>query len=518
MSGSRLGRIQRSDEVDGFRVLVEKLPQGIAVHKNGILVYVNPAFARILGCTPAEVTGRHWGDFVHPGDLAQATRNAEQAVRFAGEGPMGPAERRLLDKQGNVVAVELVAVPLVFSHGPSLLIVVHDLTDRKRLEAQLRQADHMAAVGRLAAGVAHEINNPLAYVLANLSYAKERLHAEGTDPAKRPDPSIQEAVTEAHQGVERMRQVVSDLKTFTRRDEGELDLLDLATVVESTIKMAYAEIRHSARLARDYAPAPKVKANQTKLAQVFLNLLVNAAQAIPEGRVAENAIMVGIGTDPEGHAVVEVRDTGVGIPDALLSRVTEPFFTTKPVGVGTGLGLSVCRNIVEGYMGRLSIESVVGWGTNVRVTLPPAPPGFAPRVSSMQVQAVRPRRYRVLIVDDDPMVLRSFRRVLQRHDVTVATSGREALEILERSPLFEVILCDLMMPELTGMDVYERLHERRPGYERRIIFLSGGVFTERARVFLDVVPNLRFEKPIDPDRLQAVLVSGVEASIGIEIR
>ena len=495
--------------MDGFRSLVEHLPQGIAVHREGTLVYVNPSLARILGSEPADVIGRPWREFIHPGDIEAATRNVNEAVRVAGEGPMGPAERRLLDKHGNTVTAELVAVPLAFDGRPSLLVVVHDLTDRKRLEAQLRDADHMAAVGRLAAGVAHEINNPLAYVLANLSYAKEKMSAATASP-KRLDASVVEAVVEAHQGVERMRQVVSDLKTFTRRDEGELDLLELAPVVEATLKMVRAEIRHRARLERDYQRSPKVKANQTKLAQVFLNLLVNAAQAIPEGRVAENAIMVRIGADSSGNASVEIRDTGVGIPAKLLPRVTEPFFTTKRVGVGTGLGLSVCRNIVEGYAGTLSIESVEGWGTNVRVTLPPAPAGFAPRVSSVKVQAVRPRRYRTLIVDDDPMVLRSFKRVLQGHDVTTATSGREALRLLEHDPSFDVILCDLMMPELTGMDVFQELREMRPGYERRIIFLSGAVFTERARAFLDAVPNLRFEKPLDPATLHAVLVAGVE--------
>jgi two-component system cell cycle sensor histidine kinase/response regulator CckA len=510
MAVTRVEGAPAGDLADGFRALVEQLPQGIAVHSDGLILYVNPALARMLGYEPDEVTGRPWRDFVHPHDLEAAARNVEKASRVLGEAAMGAAERRLIGKQGGVLTVELVAVPLVFEGRPSLLVVAHDLTRRKRLEDQLRQADHMAAVGRLAAGVAHEINNPLAYVLANLSYAKEQLGAAARAGAGRTDSSVVEAIIEAHQGVERMRQVVSDLKTFTRRDEGEVDLLNLVTVVESMLKMAHAEIRHSARVERSYGPAPRVKANQTKLAQVFLNLLVNAAQAIPEGRASENAVLVCVGTDERGNAVVEVRDTGVGIPEANLSRVTEPFFTTKPVGVGTGLGLSVCRNIVEGYMGRLSIESVVGWGTNVRVTLPPAPVGFARRASSVKLHAVRLQRYRVLIVDDDPMVLRSYQRVLRNHEIQTATSGREALEILARNPEFDVILCDLMMPELTGMDVYDRLREGGHGLERRIVFLSGGIFTERARSFLETVPNLRFEKPLDPERLQAVLAAGAE--------
>jgi PAS domain S-box-containing protein len=496
---------------DGFRTIVERLPQGIAVHHDGSLLYVNPTLAHMLGYDPDEVVGRPWRDFIHEDDLDAAVANVDKAVRRAGEGSMGPTERRLLSKHGNVLTVELMAVPIQFEGRPALLVVAHDLTDRKRLEDQLRHADHMAAVGRLAAGVAHEINNPLAYVLANLSYAKDYFQA----PSRRGgdvDSGILEAVTEAHQGVERMRQVVSDLKTFTRRDEGELDLVDLVGVVESTLKMAQAEIRHSARVEKAYGRAPKVKANHTKLTQVFLNLLVNAAQAIPEGRVAENAILVCIGADVHGYAFVEVRDTGVGIAEQNLPRVTEPFFTTKSVGVGTGLGLSVCRNIVEGYGGALTIESVVGWGTNVRVTLPPAPPGFAPRTSSVKVHAVRLQSYRVLIVDDDPMVLKSFQRVLRKHEITTATSGRQALEILGENQQFDVILCDLMMPELTGMDVYERLRDMGRGLERRMVFLSGGIFTERARAFLDSIPNLRFEKPIDPQRLQAVLAAGAEVS------
>jgi PAS domain S-box-containing protein len=495
-----------------FRSMVELLPQGIALHADGKVIYANPRLIKMLGFSDSfEVIGRPWRDFVDARDVNAAANNVANALWYGSQEAFEPVERRLVGKDGAPIDVELVAVPLDVRGRPALMVLAHDLSPRKRLEAQLKEADHMAAVGRLAAGVAHEINNPLAYVLGNLTFAREQIQELTSANVESIRPPLAEAIAEAHQGSERMRQVVSDLKTFTRRDERQMELVDVRKVMDSTIKMAQAEIRHRARLSRAYGTPPQVKANETRIAQVFLNLLMNAAQAIPEGRVQQHEITVTIGGDRASRgACIEVRDTGVGISPAILPRVMEPFFTTKPVGVGTGLGLSVCRNIVEGYGGKLQIESEVGRGTTVRVILPEAPTDYVPRTASITMQAVRPTRYRVLVVDDDPMILRSFARMLRNHDLTMAQSGREAIEIISDRKDFDVILCDLMMPELTGMDVFEKVKQLGAGVERRMVFLSGGVFTERARTFLEQVPNLRFEKPIEPHRLEAALASAVE--------
>ena len=177
---------------------------------------------------------------------------------------------------------------------------------------------------------------------------------------------------------------------------------------------------------------------------MILNLLVNASQAARD----DEPLTIGVSVDTmtDGYARVQVADNGRGIAPEVLPHVFEPFFTTKPVGIGTGLGLSVCRNIVDKYGGRIYVDSTLEQGTIVSVLLPPAPADFSPHRSSSTMQAVRMKRYRILIVDDDPLVLKAMRRLLHRHEVVTAPGGAEALAILEQRSDFNVILCDLMMP------------------------------------------------------------------------
>jgi CheY-like chemotaxis protein len=276
--------------------------------------------------------------------------------------------------------------------------------------------------------------------------------------------------------------------------------------MDSTLKMAATEIRHRARLEKRYGDVPLVVANEGRLAQVFLNLVVNAAQAIEPGRAESNEICIVLGKDECGGATIEVTDSGTGISPENLARVTEPFFTTKPIGIGTGLGLTVCKNIVEGYGGTLELSSHVGAGTTARIVLPAAPPG-AVLENRSEVVALPPAsvRYRVLAIDDDPLVIKALKRVLRAYDLTTTQGGREALELLSSRQPFHVILCDLMMPDLTGIDVYHRVKESDPGLEERIVFLTGGAFTEQARGFLATVPNLRLDKPFSPEGLEKVI-------------
>ena len=496
-----------------FQALVELLPQGVAVHVEGTLAYANAALTRLLGYDgTSEIIGRAWRDFIHPEELARAEANVESALHSRSEGQLGPLERRLIGKDGLVVIVELVAIPLSLDGHRGLMVVVRDLSERKRIERKARRR-RSRRCGRTARRRyrARDQQPP------RLHHGQPELfaeHAPGTkrhpsDPGSFPDGrALLDAVEEAQQGTEKIRQVVSDLKTFTRGDEGQIGLVNLASLMDATLKMVGKDIRHRARLSREYASPPLVKASEGRIAQLFLNLLVNASQAVAEGRAADNEIGVSLRSDGRGDALVEIRDTGVGIPGPLLSHVTEPFVTTRASGAGLGLGLSVCRNIVEGYGGSLAIESVVGVGTTVRVVLPRAPDGYAPRVTA--APAPTSRRYRILIIDDDPLVLRSFRRLLRMHDVAVAGSGREALEILSGRE-FDVIFCDLMMPEMTGMDVYERLVALGGGIERKLVFLSGGAFTERALRLLENAPNLRFEKPLDPDQLESILAAATSS-------
>jgi len=377
--------------------------------------------------------------------------------------------------------------------------------EREKMTAQLMLADRMVSVGTLAAGVAHEINNPLAYLIASLDFLDREFKGMAQN-LPGPFAELGEAIAEAREGAGRVKHVVRDLKTFSRVDKERTGRIDVRPVIESSINIAFNEIKYRARLVREYGATPLVRADEGRLGQVFLNLLINAAQAMPEGRATENEIRVVTGADDSGRALVEVRDSGPGIPPDVLDRIFEPFFTTKPIGVGTGLGLSICRSIVIAAGGEISVESKVNEGTVFRVLLPAAPPEAEDEAAPPTRPLSQGRRGRILVVDDEPALGVAIRRILAgEHDVTVLTAASEARELVARGDRFDVILCDLMMPKMTGMDLHAEFTALAPDQAERMVFVTGGAFTEKARRFLGTVPNIRLEKPFDTAGLRALI-------------
>jgi methyl-accepting chemotaxis protein len=244
-------------------------------------------------------------------------------------------------------------------------------------QEQLVLADRRITVGRLAAGVAHEINNPLAWLTGNLQFIAEELATLREAIAARDDAAaagileeLDLAVRETQEGGRRVAVIVRGLKTFARDDDDRRAPLSLDAALEAAIGMAMHEIKHRARLVRAFEDAPRVVGNEVRLSQVFLNLLMNAAQALPDDGCDAHEIRVSLAVEPGGDAVVEVKDTGSGIAPENLPRIFEPFFTTKPVGVGSGLGLSISRNIVQSHGGDITVASAPGLGTTFRVVLP----------------------------------------------------------------------------------------------------------------------------------------------------
>jgi CheY-like chemotaxis protein len=271
--------------------------------------------------------------------------------------------------------------------------------------------------------------------------------------------------------------------------------------------MAWNEIRHRALLVKDFGETPPIEANEGRLAQVFLNLLLNAAQAIPEGNASGHEIRVVTRTSGD-NVTVEISDTGAGIPPEHLGRLFEPFFTTKPIGVGTGLGLSVCHGIVKSLGGTIEAKSVQGKGATFLVTLPIGNPPSAD-LDGAGARAAPAGRSRVLLVDDDPLVLTAVKRILRGHDVSSIQDSREALSLLQADGGFDLILCDLMMPNFSGIELYEVLKKTAPHLLSRIVFLTGGAFTPQSREFLDRLQSPYIEKPFDPDALLALVASCV---------
>jgi two-component system cell cycle sensor histidine kinase/response regulator CckA len=486
-----------------FRILLEGVPEPAAIQRDERIVYANAALVASLGFARAEeLQGRRLVEFVL--DEPPASRCPSELLT---------GERRLLRRDGKVRMADFASLPLLFDGAPAVVSIARDVTEQRQLQTRLALADRLASMGTLAAGIAHEINNPLAFVISNLSFLSEELRRLPPESVEG-RPQLEEWRTvlgEAREGAERVRQIVRQLKTVSRPDEERVEAVDVHAVLDSAVMLASNEIKHRAKLRREYGPVPRVMANEGRLCQVFLNLVVNAAQAIPEGAAERNAIHLRTRPGESGRVVVEVQDSGVGMTREMLGRIFDPFYTTKPVGVGTGLGLSICHGIVSSLGGDISVESEPGRGTTVKVLLPVAEEETRVEKPVQPTQAPETRRGRVLVVDDEPAVGRALRRILREHEVELATSGRQALEKLNADARFHAILCDVMMPDLGGKDLYEAVQRAGTGLERRFVFVSGGAFTQGAREFLARVPNPTLDKPFDEAAVKRVVRELVQA-------
>jgi PAS domain S-box-containing protein len=485
--------VQRSES--RMRTLIEHLPDAIFVLHDGCFVFVNAAFAAYLGYEkPEDVIGAPLIDLVHAEDTKEG--------RAIERGTPKPRKVRLLRRDGESVCAEVAGLSLVWDGEPSTVAIARDLTERNRFEAQLLLADRMASVGTLAAGVAHEINNPLGYVLGNLTALQNGLSSEAVAG------DVGQALKDAIHGAKRVRDIVQDLQTFSRGDDAadgarrESRAVDVLRVMDVSIRMAHSAVRHRARLERDYRLVPAVEGSESRLGQVFVNLIVNAAQAMPERPPEENEIQVRVTLDGE-HVVVEVRDNGAGMTEAVRRRIFDPFFTTKPIGEGTGLGLSICHNIITSMNGALEVESEVGLGTTFRVRLPVARTQV--RTESIEPPPLqRERREKVLVIDDEPMIGVMIRRLLAAHcDVLPVTHAREALRRIAAQERFDAILCDLMMPRMSGIEFYTELSTLSPEMAKRTGFLTGGAVTLQARRFVQDHADVTLEKPVEIGKLRA---------------
>ncbi len=398
------------------------------------------------------------------------------------------------------------------------VVPFNDVSDRMLLEKRLGVAERLVSVGAMAAGTAVEIDSPLTYVISNMSAATDRIESirahlgeRGSDERAAVEAELSdlgEILREASEGAERVRSIVHELHRFAGARSRSATLVDLPNVLDLAVKAIDSTVTARARIRREYGTTPFVQANEGELTQLFTNLLSNAADSIDEGAPEKNSIRIITFTDDVGSAVVEVRDTGHGISPQQLAHVFDRAFTTRPFGEDHGLGLSICRGIVQSLRGEITMDSTLGEGTCVRVILPPTRPAEKARATLRggASAAAGGRRGRILIVDDEPAVARSTARVLTRdHDVFVENEGARALERLLGEESFDVILCDLAMPGISGADLYETISSTRPELATRFVFLTGGAFSREARAFLDVVPNVSLQKPFSIDSLRKIL-------------
>lgn len=529
---------QTAEHFDQELRLLEVVADGLLLLDGGARIKrVNRAMEQLLGLPAYRMIGRHVSEVLEGAEKLVEVLQTKEIIRDV---PMEP----VIAGCGSLPLSASGAVAIRPSGERSIVLLLRDLRETRELikkaaeaevlsrthrqlqashdrlqtaQAQLLHASKLAAVGELAAGVAHEINNPLAFVLANIrvlvasQLPRLKALARQADQGQEAEllallDEVEEAATDSAVGTERIRKIVASLRTFSRIDQDHKEEMFIDEAIDEACVFVATEVRHRARLVKELRPTPKVLGNRGKLAQVFTNLIVNAVHAIPEGAPFKNVICVRTRADT-GGVVVSVTDTGSGVPDALREKIFDPFFTTQPQGEGTGLGLSLSAEIVRQHGGQIAVESEIGVGTTFTVTFPRVAASERGSRPESQVPQTKPVGLpRVLIIDDEVMLLRSYRRTLgPSFELVCAESGREGIEILAGGGDFDLIVCDLMMPGLTGIDVYTHLKQRQPELLRRLAIATGGAVTPSSRRFLEESDVSRLAKPFTVDQLYALI-------------
>jgi signal transduction histidine kinase/ActR/RegA family two-component response regulator len=384
----------------------------------------------------------------------------------------------------------------------SVLVVLRDVTEQRRLLRRVAAAENLASLGTLAAGLAHEVNNPLTYIITNIYTVKLRLGEAGK--------GVKAELNAALDGCWRIRDLVRNMLETSTSKRDIIEPVSVSEVVETALALVTPQVRHRATISWTPEAELYATAHRTRLVQVVVNLVVNASQAFADNRTSANEI--GVRVRGEGKQVVlEVDDNGMGMDEATRLRALEPFFTTKEPGQGTGLGLFLCNSIVESLGGRLQIDSELGKGTKVTVRLPmaqEAPVARRNRRRPGQMSTGTAPRLRVLVVDDEPEIRRGLQRILrEKHDVFLCGNGAEALERLTAGERYDVILCDLLMPEMTGIELFAEIERRFREQADGVVFLTGGATSESSRVFIEQQSARVVSKPFHPAEIMAVVLA-----------
>ncbi len=504
-------------------IIVEDRDEG-----HPLVIYVNGAFEEFTGFSAEDVLGHPARDLMveNPDDLDETE---ELANRLSQNEPMRYEVMVWTTGEGKVW-VESSVTPLEEEDARYFVVTWRDVTQRRSINAQLMRTERVVAIGSLAAGIGHEINNPMAYVKSNVDFCAEvwgdvysalqslRDRHDGDlldEDTWRDLEQFGNALGEAVEGSERVTTIVRDLHEFTNVRETRLHPINLRRVLDAALNFARNELRHVARLEITIDPLPRVMGNEVRLNQVFLNLLVNATQAIPSGHPDDNLVTVRGYHDAESDAVVvEISDTGVGISPSMRERIFEPFFTTKERRTGTGLGLSISQNIMHALGGRIEVDSVEGNGSTFRLFFQVVEEDDAAR-SQEHTAITQTRRAQLLVIDDEAPILRVLERLLGRaHEVEGTVSPERGLEILKaRAGDIDVIICDVMMAQMDGIAFFERAISINPRLADCFVFLTGGALTEDQHHFIQEHNIDIVYKPFSKDKILRVIASCLEGEV-----
>jgi len=482
-----------------YRGLVEHSPDAILVHREMRIEFANDAAAQLIGAATAmALIGKPLLELVHPGDRAEVAARAHRSATL--RQPTPAAELRLIALNGETIAVETVGMPFTLDGQQAVLTIIRDVSERKRLEDHVRQAQRMEAVGQLAGGIAHDFNNLLTVIT---SYSAMLLGEQSTTPAVRAD------LEEIKGAADRAAALTRQLLAFSRRQLLQPRVLDVNELTLNLEKMLRRLLREDIELVTALDPAlGMVHADPGQLEQVIVNLAVNARDAMPDGgrltiETANVTLDESFGPLPEGgagdHVMLAVSDTGHGMTETVKGHIFEPFFTTKETGKGTGLGLSTVYGIVQQSGGSIWVYSEPGQGTTFKIYLPIATLGRTKRDTPPPRLPVRVGSETILLVEDEERVRKAARRILEGSGYTVieAATGAEAVRLCETHPTpIGLVLTDMVMPEMGGRELSSHVGRLRP--EAKILFMSG--YTEDAALHHNVLaPGAMFlDKPFTP--------------------
>jgi len=475
-----------------YRNLVERANDGIAIVQDNLLKYLNPRLAEIGGYTADEVIDTPFTDYVFPDEVPKVVDYYNR--RMAGDETVSTYETALRHRDGSKIDVEFNTGIITYQEKPASLAIIRDMTERKRLEAQLQQAQKMEALGTLAGGIAHNFNNLLMGIMGNAS-----LMLSDTDSAH---PNY-EKLNNIEKLVDSGSKLTQQLLGYAREGRYEITPLSLNQLMKETsdtFRTTKKEIRVHRELAENLFP---IDADQGQIEQVLLNLYVNAADAMPGGGdLFLKTINV---TDkdmkgrpykpkPGNYVLLTVRDTGTGMDKRTTERVFDPFFSTKGLGKGTGLGLASVYGIIKAHGGYIDVESKKGSGTTFKIYLP----GAEKKVETVAKSArqIIEGSETVLLVDDEPMVLEVGINMLKKLGYTVleAKGGREAVKVYEANKdKIDLVILDMIMPDRGGGETYDQMKEIDPTVT--VLLSSGYSIDGQATEILERGCNGFIQKP-----------------------
>lgn len=473
------GKRSWADTVDAISLAI------CLVDELGRVRRANRAFAELVDSRAAEVIGRHWLALVPPSwtegiETALATTGAHREI-----------DLRAGDRSYSVSAFKS-------GHGGESfrILAFLDQTERRRLQDQLIQSEKMSAVGQLVAGVAHDLNNPLASVLGFADFLVE---------SNEVPLNLREPIRVIQQESLRAATIVRNLLGFARKQEHRRQVTSIRSLLETTFVLLRNQLMADhVEIALDIEPdLPQIHVNPNQIQQVFVNLIHNASQAIVStNRPGEIRIRARKGLH---GVIIDVTDDGPGMPEDLAAQAFEPFFTTKPEGQGTGLGLNICQGIVKEHGGRITLVTAPGEGATFTVELPleetVAPEEPAPPSPPVQTPA-----FRILLIDDEPHILHYLRTTLEAwgHSVESAPDGQAGLEMASAES-FDLIISDLRMPRLGGREFYEVLVGKNPAMARHVVFSTGDTVRGDTLEFLEREGRPYLNKPFSLAELRNLL-------------